>query len=430
MKCFLRNLDELQRKSVAILGAGISGRGVGTLLDHVDWKYETYDEQGRAFGETEARASSLVVYSPGFRRDHPWLQLAKLHNCHVLGEMDFGASFLENESVAITGTNGKTTLVTLLAHILREADIPVAVAGNLGLPLCELIGRGLDSNSLVILEVSSFQAQGIQNLKPSSFLWTNFEEDHQDHHDSVEEYFQAKKNLLDNARENACWVGRSVTRYAGNIGVELPKKLQVVQDDPGVTGLLAKDHFMSSFPQRENLSLAKRFTESLGIDDKTFFRAISNYEPEPHRLHKVTSIGKAVFWNDSKATNPAATLAACKNFAGNLYWIGGGRSKGEDTNRLLSLIKPFVQKAFLIGEVAESLCCKFAELGVVATLCKNLEEAVSKAYREVKEKTDVLFSPGFASFDLFQDYAERGKLYIESVFDLKKAVSVSTQGKI
>jgi len=84
----------------------------------------------------------------------------------------------------------------------------------------------------------------------------------------------------------------------------------------------------------------------------------------------------------------------------------------------------------LIGEVAESLCCKFAELGVVATLCKNLEEAVSKAYREVKEKTDVLFSPGFASFDLFQDYAERGKLYIETVFDLKKAVSVSTQGKI
>jgi len=430
MKSRLKNLDKLRRKPVAVLGAGVSGRGVGALLDRLEWEYVTYDEQSRVFGETEARASSIVVYSPGFHPNHPWLQLAKQESLPLLGEMDFGSCFLENPIVAITGTNGKTTLTTLLGKIWKEAGKKAVEAGNVGLPLCELVARGIDPDALVFLEVSSFQAQGLKYLRPNHVLWTNFEEDHLDHHGSMEEYFRSKSHLLDKALGHESWVGRSVCQSARQFAYEMPENAKVVTREEVDSSFLPPDHFMHSYPQLENLSLAWSFCHARGISKNQFEQAILNYSPEPHRLEKIATVGQATFWNDSKATNTSAAVAACRNFSGTLFWIGGGRAKGGDSGRLVDLVKPFVQRAYLIGEMGESLQTNFGKEGVLATLCHNLKEAVAQAYAQVTEHTDVLFSPGFASFDSHANYSERGKSFIEAVFDLKKAVSGITQESI
>jgi len=430
MRGKLKNLDELRRKPVAVLGAGVSGRGVGALLDRLEWEYVTYDEQSRVFGETEARASSLVVYSPGFHPGHRWLGLAREAGIPLFGEMDFGSCFLANEIVAITGTNGKTTLTTLLGRIWKEAGKKAVTAGNIGLPLCELIARGPDPDTVVFLEVSSFQAQGLENLRPSSVLWTNFEEDHLDHHGSMNEYFMSKWQLLKNAAGNESWVGRSVSEMAWVLEYELPENAKVTDRYEVDSSFLPAGHFMNSYPQLENLSIAWRFCNSHGITKSEFERAVLNYLPEPHRLEKIATVGQATFWNDSKATNASATVAACRNFSGNLFWIGGGRAKGGDPGRLVNLVKPFVQRAYLIGEMGETLRENLSKEGIFSTFCNTLKEAVIRAYEQVTERTDVLFSPGFASFDSYSNYSERGKSFVEAVFDLKKAVSGITQESI
>lgn len=427
MKKDFLDWEKLRRKPVAILGAGVSGRGVGALLDRLQWKYETYDEQGRVFGQTEARTCSLVVFSPGFEQLHPWIELAREQNIPVLGEMDFGACFLENQVIGVTGTNGKTTLTTLLAHAWNSMERPAIAAGNLGFPLCELLAKGLAREAVVFLEVSSFQAQGMTNIRPRSVLWTNFEEDHLDHHKNEEEYFMAKANLAGKVQEGSVMIGRTVFEKARELGHTFQSSTEVVDRKKEDASFLPKDHFLSSFPQLENLSLAKAFAQSEGIDEHDFNKAILTYQPEPHRLEKIARVGYATFWNDSKATNIAAAVAACRNFPGTLFWIGGGKSKGEDSNRLSRLIKPFVKRAYVIGETSETLSHTLRSEGVLATICNSLKEAVMQAHEEVTESTTVLFSPGFASFDSFSSYAERGKSFVESVFDLKKLVSGTTQ---
>ena len=430
MRNDFQDWEKMRRKPVAILGAGVSGRGVGALLDRIEWKYETYDEQGRVFGITEARACSLVVFSPGFASTHPWINLARAENLPVMGEMDFGALFLENPVIAVTGTNGKTTLTTLLTQAWNALGKSAVAAGNVGLPLCELLANGMSRETLVFLEISSFQAQGMKNLSSMGVLWTNFEEDHLDHHKNEEEYFLSKANLVENAGKGCVMVGRSVAEKASELKYALPSYAEIVDRKPGDASFLPEAHFLTSFPQLENLSIAKAFAQSQGIGEDEFNRAVLTYQPEPHRLEKIATIGEATFWNDSKATNTAAAVAACRNFSGNLFWIGGGKSKGEDSGRLSRLIKPFVKRAYVIGEMREILGKNLREQGIVATFCNSLREAVTRAYEEVTERTTVLFSPGFASFDCFANYAERGKSFVESVFDLKKLVSGTTQGCI
>ena len=419
--------EKLRRKPVAVLGAGVSGRGVGALLDRLEWKYETYDELGRDFGNTEARASSLVVFSPGFTMAHPWLELARENDLAVMGETDFGACFLDNPVIAITGTNGKTTLATMLTHAWKALGYSAVAAGNVGVPICKLLADGLKRDTFVFLEVSSFQAQGMSNLRPDSVLWTNFEVDHLDHHKDEKEYFLAKANLVEKVGKGSVIVGRSVSEKAREFDCDLPLETQIVDRNGDCSINLPEDHFLTSFPQLENLSIAKAFANSEGIAGKDFDQAIVDYKPEPHRLQKVAKIGDATFWNDSKATNSGAAIAACRNFSGNVFWIGGGKSKGEDSAIFCLRLKPLIKKAFLTGEIGNALCEDLRAHGVLAILCSSLKEAVNRAYEEVNERTTILFSPGFASFDCFSNYVERGKSFMESVFDLKKLVSGSTQ---
>lgn len=429
MKGALKKWEKLQQGPVAILGAGISGHGASALMTKFGWDHEIYDEQGRAFTKEEARACSFVLCSPGFKLDHPWRLIAKACGKEIVAETDFAASFTDARIISITGTNGKTTLTTFLTHLWNVNGMPAIAAGNIGLPLSQVIADGLRDETTIFLETSSFQAEDLKYIKPETVIWTNFEDDHLDHHKTKQNYFHAKAKLLKLVDNGKVLIGKSVKDYADNIGYEIPMHSHIVErlDNSGVSN--DRTHFLESYPQAENMALAQKYAALENVRIEVFKEAMKTYHPEPHRLQKVETIGDATFWNDSKATNFCSTFAACKNFSGNLFWIGGGRRKGGLLEEFAKKLTPLVNQVFLIGETGESLAKIFKNDGLSAILCDSLEQAVKNAFSAVTKKTDILFSPGFASFDSFTDYTDRGKSFINHVLDLKKVTTMTTHSK-
>lgn len=428
MKSFLQNWEKMRSLPVAILGAGKSGLGAASLLDRLQWENETYDEQGRVFTEELARTCSFVVFSPGFKLSHPWIQLARNLGKEVISEMDMGAAFCKDKIVAITGTNGKTTLTTLLSHIWKVNGRPSQVAGNIGIPLTSVVANFLEEETTIFLETSSFQAQGLKILRPDLVIWNNFEPDHLDHHASMSEYFYAKANIITQMNPNGkLWIGESVVNFASQINYQFPHAYNPIYDSSLCSNSLPPDHFLSTFPQKENLAFAKRISKANGIDESVFYDSIKSYEPEPYRLSKIAKVGKASFWNDSKATNSSAVISAFKNFSNKILWIGGGREKGERVDLWIYEIKKYVAQAFLVGEVAPKIHSLLRSESVDSEVCKSLGDAIKLAYSRAVESIDIVFSPGFVSYDMFEDYLDRGNSFNNLVFDLKRRSTKTTQ---
>ena len=418
--------EKLQQGTVAIFGAGVSGNGAAALLTKFGWEYIIYDEQGRAFNKREARACSFVICSPGFNKDHPWRKLAHEFEKEIFTETDFASNFTDAEIITITGTNGKTTLTTFLTHLWNTNGKNAVAAGNVGIPLSRVVADGINEETTIFLETSSFQAEDLNYIKPETVIWTNFEGDHLDYHGTKKEYFHAKAKLLDLVGCGKVFIGNSVKDYADQIGYKFPKQTELVKRLGESRVISDTDHFLESYPQAENIALALEYAKSKGIRKNVFRDAMKTYEPEPHRLQKLETIGNATFWNDSKATNFSSTIAACKNFTYQLFCIGGGRKKGGLLEEFANKVKPLVSRAFLIGETGEALSKMLNMNCLSATFCESLEEAVKNAFSNVTSKTNILLSPGFASFDNFRDYADRGNCFIKHVLDLKKATTMNT----
>lgn len=425
-----KNWIEKPNGHVAILGAGISGNGAAALLKQFGWDYVMYDEQERAFTKKEARECSIVICSPGFKKDHNWRKLSKDFGKKIITETDFASNFTKSKIIAVTGTNGKTTIVTFLSHLWKIIGKPSVVAGNVGVSLSQLVADGLDPTTTIFLEISSFQSEDLLDLNPNAVLWTNFDEDHLDYHQSNENYFYAKSKLLALCENGSSFIGESVDDFAKKINFELPQNCRVINRSESIVSGLDPDLFLTTYPQIENMSLAHAFSENEGIDRDVFVKALETYVPEPHRLQNIGSIDKATFWNDSKATNFSSAVAACKNFKGNLFWIGGGRSKGGLLEEFAKKLKPLVQCAFLIGESGKALFRIFKRDGFPSFWCETLEDAVEKAFSKVTQNTNILMSPGFASFDSYKDYKARGNSFINLVLDLKKITTMSTRNRL
>ena len=411
--------NKLRRKPAAILGAGVSGSGAGTLLRSMDWEYATFDEQSRAFGWTEALACSVVVVSPGFAVDHPWLTLARNAGVDTFGEADFASAFWRGKIVAVTGTNGKTTLVRFLTRLLNEAGRAAFAAGNVGKSFAELVSENPGEKSTAVLELSSFQTETLRMLRPDAVIWSNLDEDHLDRHGDLASYFRAKARLIDRLGNGPFLAGISVPETSRVTGVSLSREPRVALREETEMVSLPEDSPFITFPQRENLALALAFAEEEGIPGEIFNRVLVDFRGEPHRLEQVATIGKATFWNDSKATNFSASLAACRNFVDKPFWIGGGQSKGGDLKGFARRLHDLVARAYLVGETGSAMGKALSALGLRTSVCGDLAKAVRVAFDDVREATDILFSPGFASFDSYSSYAERGKSFGGIVLNLK-----------
>jgi UDP-N-acetylmuramoylalanine--D-glutamate ligase len=409
-------------RPVAVMGGAVSGAGAVALLARLGAKSVVYDRNGSEFTPETATQHDLVVFSPGFPLLHPWLEAARKSGCICMAEIDFASLFWRGRIVAVTGTNGKTTLTEFLAHALTRAGRRALAAGNIGLPFSQLVADedGGEPGTTAVCEVSSFQAEQLGHFFADGLLWTNFAEDHLERHPGMEAYFAAKWELVLRAPPGRFLAGSSVQRHAAQFGRPLAHASCVPTEDQAADPRLAGTPF-ETYPQRENFILAAAWWRLEGLDEDELYRAAREFRVGRHRLSRVGTIDGVTYWNDSKATNFHAVEAALAGFRRPVVLIAGGRSKGGDVAAFARRIAPRVAHAVLIGEMGPSLGWAFEELGVAHTVCATLEDAVRAASAAARAEGDVLLSPGFASFDMFRNYEDRGDSFERAVSELHAA---------
>ncbi|MBL9215119.1 MAG: UDP-N-acetylmuramoyl-L-alanine--D-glutamate ligase [Opitutaceae bacterium] len=411
----------LLQRPVAVFGAGVSGQGVLALLAAIGAPGTLYDERAegavRAFSPNRAATHGLVVYSPGFAPEHAWLAAARAAGCTCLGELDFASLFWRGELLAVTGTNGKTTLTEFLAHALGTAGRRARAAGNVGYPFSRFVVEQTEHVDVAVVEVSSFQAETLEYLQPTGLIWTNFAEDHLERHPGLAAYFSAKWRLLERTPPESVFVGSSVQRYARETGHRLPAPGVVATEGRPADPRLAGTAF-AGYPQYENFLLAAAWWRRRGLPESALYAAARSFPLGRHRLARVGEKRGVAFWNDSKATNFHAVEAALATFAAPVLWIGGGKAKGGDLAGFVRRIAPKVRHAFLIGETQPELARLCREHRVPATPCGSLEDAVRGAFAKAAAGEHVLLSPGFASFDMFRGYDDRGRQFENLVENL------------
>jgi UDP-N-acetylmuramoylalanine--D-glutamate ligase len=405
-----------------VLGAGVSGSGACALLSRLGASAAVYDRDGEEFGADAAGRHRLVVFSPGFPLHHPWLELARKSGCICMAEIDFASLFWRGRVVAVTGTNGKTTLTEFLTHALAGAGKRVRAAGNIGWPFSRLVAEedGGAPEETAVCEVSSFQAEQLGHFSADGLLWTNFAEDHLERHESLRAYFDAKWELVLRAPKGRFLAGSSVARFAGEFGRALPAEACVQTEGLPADDRLAGTVF-ESYPQRENFALAEAWWRAEGLDRAVLLAAARSFRVGRHRLARIATVDGVTFWNDSKATNFHAVEAALAGFRESVVLIAGGRSKGGDIGGFARRIAPKIAHAVLIGETGPVLAAALESCGVAHTCVAAFEDAVRAAAAAAPVGGHVLLSPGFASFDMFRSYEDRGDRFERAVADLHPA---------
>lgn len=314
-------------------------------------------------------------------------------------------------AIAITGTNGKTTLTEFLSFAFKRAGIDALACGNVGLPLTALSETQSNVSFTAVVEVSSFQAEDLRHFTPEAVLWTNFDEDHLDRHGDMEAYFRAKYKLIERMMPGGILVvGESVVTAAQTFGIEIPEGAIVAKRTDEDLAVPAGSIF-EAWPQRENWAIVVKYWRARGLADRYLEEAAKLFKAAPHRLRKVAEAQGIEYWNDSKGTNFHAVQAALQQFKIPVRWIGGGKWKGGNLQAFAERIAPMITAAYLIGETSMELQQHFTNLGKPCRCYPSLQDAVVAAAKDAHAPTAILLSPGFSSFDQFRGYAERGIVF-------------------
>ena len=350
--------------------------------------------------------------------------MAEASGSPCLSEIAFAARYWDGKVIGVTGTNGKSTLTALIDKALSISGHVSVAAGNIGYPFSDaVLSEANQSDAYAVLEISSFQAELADGLLLDGFLWTNFAEDHLDRYDSMSRYFRAKARLFNCLkRDGLCVIGSQVAHWMASQRKAFDG-YTIAHELADLAHQLDADSVFKQFPYSENFSLAAELWRLMDQPSGALIEAANSLALLPHRLKVVAECGSVRFWNDSKATNFHATLAALRSIDRPIVWIGGGRVKGGDVEAFAQQAGPQVDMAVLYGEVAERLAKALkGSLGSVHVY-KCFDHAVAAA-AELAAKiphANVLLSPGFASYDQFDSFDARGKSFNDSVLSLKNA---------
>lgn len=392
-------------------------------------------EAGR-HGERTFRDQDLIVVSPGVPPDQPQLQHARTLGIPVIGEVELAFRFLQGKVLAITGSNGKTTTTTLVGEILSKAGKTTLVGGNIGTPVISLAGKS-SPESMVALEISSFQLETIEQFRPWIAAILNITPDHLDRHHTFEAYVAAKARIFENqtsddfgvlnADDPACValekkVKSSLYWFSRKQPVEqgaFLKDDQIIFRRNGKEQAVVSrgDISLKGLHNLENVLAAVTMTMLAGCDPQQIRQAVSEFRAVEHRLELVNSINGVTFYNDSKATNVDATIKALESFPGNIHIILGGKDKGSDYTVLVPLLRERVKAAYLIGAAAEKIRSQIHG-SITLVSAGTLERAVHQAFEAAKPGDIVLLAPACASFDQFENYEQRGRIFKELVLGL------------
>ena len=351
--------------------------------------------------ETLLQGIDLVVKSPGVPGETLLVSSARARSVPVWSEIELGARLLLNPILGVTGTNGKTTTTELLGAVFRSAGTPVEVAGNVGRPLTTLVGS-VSPEAWVVCELSSFQLEDVETLRPRVAVLLNLEPDHLDRHGSFEAYADVKLRMFERqGAEDAAVVPRGFGSIPG-----AARRVTFAADDE-----LPAEPLVPGPHNRENAAAATAAARAAGIDDAAIADALRTFEGVPHRIELVRELRGARYVNDSKATNVAAALRALASFPdARLHVILGGRGKHESYAPLGAAFKDG-DTAYLVGEAAEEIAQALGVAGVPFTHAGTLEKAVEQAAEAAAPGDVVLLSPACASFDQFRDFEARGDAF-------------------
>jgi UDP-N-acetylmuramoylalanine--D-glutamate ligase len=376
-----------------------------------------------------------LVKSPGVPREAPVVRLARERGIPVLGELELAWRVLPNRFVAVTGTNGKTTVTELLGHVWRTASEPVAVAGNVGTPLASLAGE-VAEDVTVVCEASSFQLEDAEAFAPECAVLLNVTPDHLDRHHDFEDYLRAKLRIFANQGNDDVAVfnadepaleGRDLGGCARRIpycrGADPDCAVSINEDVLFVGSEPLMEVAELSLPgphNADNAMAAAVAATAMGIDRGSIREALRTFPGVPHRLERVAEIDGVLYINDSKATNVAAAAAALRSFDGGVRAILGGSLKGGGFEGLAEPVAERCVACYLIGEAADALASDLAGSGVELRRSGDLEAAVRQAARDAVRSEVVLLAPACASFDAYRDYEERGEHFRSLVEELER----------
>ncbi len=457
-------VNEFADKQVAVFGLGRTGLSVIMSLQAGGASVIAWDDAAEAREDASKVGAvimdpsgwnwlriEILVLSPGIPltdpEPHDIVVRARHADVPVMGDMELfaravNASGKDVKIVAVTGTNGKSTTTSLIAHLLSRSGIEPRVGGNMGVPVLDLDPP--EDGAIYLLEVSSYQADLIESLRLDIVVFLNLTPDHLNRHGDMAGYMKAKMRLVDRLTSS----GKAVIGASSRPTQELCTKFtlsrkealiaisseQVLGEGVFVVGGLLYDGTLpnaekiadlgaiASLAGRhnwENAAAAYAVCHILGVERSRFQPAFESFEGLPHRSQAVAKLDKVLFVNDSKATNLEATSKAISAFD-DVYWIAGGQGKGEDFSRLQGLF-PNIRRAYLIGEAAGDIAAALdGEVDYVEaeTLERAIALAASEARASKAARPVVLLSPACASFDQYRDFEERGEAFGKLARDL------------
>ena len=411
----------LANKKITILGAKRSGIAVANLVTRLNGLPQISDSGPREASQKDLEKlqsrenvpmewgghtrsfiedSDMVVLSPGVRLDSEPVQWARAKKIPVLGEVEFAWRFCSKPVIAVTGSNGKTTVSTLIAKVLEKSGQRVALCGNVGIPFSEHV-LDLRNKDFVVLEISSFQLESIIDFRPHVAVFINFSQNHLDRHKDLNEYFQAKKRIF---------LNQNSTDYAV-LNFEDSRIRSLAPQLKAHTVYFNSPEILKSAPfKNPNQLAAYAVGKILGVSQEICRGAFAEFKGVEHRLEWVRTLDGIHFINDSKATTAEAARWALKSFDQPIIMICGGRDKNIDFSILRELAKTKVKKMIVIGEARDKIKRTFKDV-VALEECQTLKEAVDHARGSASVGDSVVLSPMCASFDMFLNFEDRGRVF-------------------
>ncbi|WP_273049788.1 UDP-N-acetylmuramoyl-L-alanine--D-glutamate ligase [Pseudoalteromonas sp.] len=439
----MQYLNEIKNKQITVLGLGITGLGiVRFLLSHgitpkvvdsrvnppgIDWLKEYAPALTTHFGDLDNAAlcsSNMIIVSPGLSLKIPAIALAISNDVEVIGDVELFARINTKPVVAVTGSNGKSTVVTLAYEVLKEAGYKVALGGNIGTAVLDLLDDKFD---VYVLELSSFQLDTTKSLKPISATVLNVSEDHLDRYDSYQAYIDSKRSIYNCAELIVVNADDSQTHPIERSTT--PKiSFGAQQGDFYLAQYNNETHFMlkgDAFLPVSTLAVVGKhnYLNALAVmallspfevSKKQYKNALGQFNGLAHRCQFVAELNGVKYFNDSKATNVGATIAAIDSLASddeNLIVIAGGDAKGADLNALKPYIEQHVKALICFGKDASDL----AVITNKSYLTNNMEEAVALAKVLSSAGNIVLLAPACASIDMYNNYMQRGDDFVQCV---------------
>src|SRR5271165_5474936 len=388
-------------------------------------------------GERTFRGQDLIVVSPGVPVDAPPLVQARSLGETVIGEIELAAQFLPGPIVAITGSNGKTTTTTLAGEIMTSAGFPTLVGGNIGTPAISLAERA-KPETIIVLEVSSFQLETIQIFRPKVAVVLNVTPDHLDRHRTFDVYVNAKARIFENQQgsdfavlnaDDPTCVSMATRTRAQVFWFSRQKEVQqgawvhdgniLFRDRTGQKEILQVSEIpLKGAHNLENVLAAVCAGALMGCAPGKIRQAVQDFKAVEHRLEFVATINGVDYYNDSKATNVDATIKALESFPANIHLILGGKDKGSDYSVLNDLLRQRVKRVYTIGAAAAKIESQIVSPkggGAEVVHAETLENALRKASAAAQPGDVVLLAPACASFDQFKSYEHRGKMFKDIV---------------